>query len=316
MAETSYPTLGGGSVVDWTYERLMASVTGAWFTSSPTLGPVMHADATGRQVKVQPHRSAIIFGYRWETDGSGLTRQLDANTSGQPRIDLGVLRLDRSTRSVRFQVKAGAPAATPVAPTLTQQVTENGVWELPCGTVRVTSTTSGQAASNLPSVASSDVAPLDYYGGTQPLVVHSARMPAASGFPGSIALQYDTGRTYRAVGANWELLGEMGALTSAAASSGWTASNVRLQRVNGLCWFQFSATRAGALLNAGTDSVVFTVSAGFRPPADIPMVGMMGATPLRFYLDSSNGNITMTDSGAQVPTGSLICIHPATWPAA
>ena len=66
---------------------------------------------------------------------NGAMRVLDApvtlavaeNTSGNPRIDRVVARLDEADRTIEFAVKQGTPAGSPVAPALTKT---EGVYEL------------------------------------------------------------------------------------------------------------------------------------------------------------------------------------------
>lgn len=66
---------------------------------------------------------------------NGAMRVLDApitlavaeNTSGNPRIDRVVARLNEASRTIEFAVKQGTPAGSPVAPTLTRT---EGVYEL------------------------------------------------------------------------------------------------------------------------------------------------------------------------------------------
>ena len=56
------------------------------------------------------------------------------NTSGNPRIDRIVARLNYADRKIEFAVLAGTPGGSPVAPTLTQNTT---VWELSLAQIAV-----------------------------------------------------------------------------------------------------------------------------------------------------------------------------------
>jgi hypothetical protein len=118
VAETSFPVAGGAGVTDAAYERLMGPIMGAgrygFSPSNATLtGPLIYADASGRQVKAYANQSAIIRGFRWESGSTPPTIALDANTSGNPRQDLIVLRLTRSTYTVRLAKINGTPASSP-----------------------------------------------------------------------------------------------------------------------------------------------------------------------------------------------------------
>lgn len=59
--------------------------------------------------------------------------------------------------SVRFAIKQGTLATSPVAPSVTQNTLANGVWEIPVGTVRVASMSTANADAGLPSVLAEDV---------------------------------------------------------------------------------------------------------------------------------------------------------------
>lgn len=202
MAETSYPLAGGGSVTDARYEKLMAEISGSGFLGNPNnLSPLMYADGTGRQVKVAASRAAVIRGFRWESDAAGLTQPLAANTSGFSRIDLGVLRLNRADFSVRFAIKQGTPASSPVSPSVTQDTLDAGVWEIPVGRVTVASTTAAEADANLPSIANLDVTSLEYYVGPPPIVGGSTSRPAHA--PGLQFFEVDTGRLELSNGYVW-----------------------------------------------------------------------------------------------------------------
>jgi len=56
------------------------------------------------------------------------------NTSGNPRVDRIVARLNYTDRKIEFAVLTGTPAGSPVAPTLTQNTT---VWELSLAQIAV-----------------------------------------------------------------------------------------------------------------------------------------------------------------------------------
>ena len=58
-----------------------------------------------------------------------------ANASGNPRIDTVILQADYALQTVRLAVLQGTPAASPVAPTLTQ--TANTLWEIPLADIAV-----------------------------------------------------------------------------------------------------------------------------------------------------------------------------------
>lgn len=315
MAETSYPVAGGGTVSDAAYEDLMAPVMGQGrVTFSPNSSalsqPLMYADSTGRQVKLRPNEAVIVRGFRWETDGSGLTRSLDANTSGLPRLDMGVLELDREDFTVRFQIIKGTPAANPVPPTAVQQEGPNGVFQWPVGLARVSSSNlAGQ-----PSIASSDITPLDYFLTPPGGVGHSGRRPS-NPYPGQRYSEYDTGREWVSLNNTWHLIGENGALVAQSTLSGWGDPYILCRRRNGFVVFQALMKRTGAAITGGADSNLATLEERFRPPNDMYLVGYQGAgLAIRAHIASASGILSLRNYGATINTNDYITIHPATWP--
>jgi len=77
--------------------------------------------------------SAVVNGVLYINDAV-LALAVAANASGNPRIDSVILRKDTAAQTVRAVVKQGTPAATPVAPTLTQTA---GTWETPIADISV-----------------------------------------------------------------------------------------------------------------------------------------------------------------------------------
>lgn len=319
MGEISYPVAGGGAVVDRRYELLMAEISGAGMLGLPTLTQLMWADSTGRQVKLKPNRKAIIRGYRWETDGDGLTFPLEPNTSGNPRLDMAVLRLDRSTWTVRFFVKVGTPAANPVAPAVTQNDDDNGVWEIPVGTVRVASTTSTGAASGQPSIALADITPLEYYLAPPPLVAHSQRMPTVR--PAQLVTQYDKSRVLTGLGDSFHLVGENGPWVKLAVKSGWDNANVWVQRRNGFVYMQAILYRntPGKTTARSTDIVLFNLPVDYRPPVDGPPVTYLDGAHqdwfARCYVSPATGDVGIVGYDNALADNHFVIIHPVTWPA-
>ena len=93
------------------------------------------ADSTGMQVKV-PDGTAWVEGQACLNDAQ-VTLAVGAADASNPRIDRVVLRKDSAANTFALLVLAGTPAASPVAPTLTQSAT---VWEVPLAQVLVPAT--------------------------------------------------------------------------------------------------------------------------------------------------------------------------------
>lgn len=306
MAELSYPTTGGGSVVDANYEALIGQSVPSGLIGPSNSLDLVYADSSGRQVKVRANRAAMVRGYRWQTDGAGITRSITANSSGQPRIDLAVLRLNRADWTVTFQVIAGAPAANPVAPSPTQSDGPSGVWELPLAHIAVANQASTIVAANVTSRAPYQSS-FQYEGAATPPSTMNART------------FYDEGkaRMYDQIGGSWRITGEYTDPLTASASSGWTAQAIRLHRVNGFVWFYLQVSRAGANIGPETQSVIYNMPAAYRPATttDFGLVGYCAGNLVRGYVDASTGTVYLQDYKTQVATGQSLTFHPAVWPA-
>lgn len=318
MAETSYPIADGSGVTDATYEKLVGPLTGAGrygFTpsSSALSTPLVYGDSSGRQVKVNANQAAIVRGFRWESGTSPVTVALDANTSGNPRYDLIVLRLTRATYQVRLAKITGTPAASPAAPAPVQDEGSTGVWDLPVARVRVISS----GVSGQPLIPNTEVTTLDWWVGPPPITCASAASPPLT--HGQLVHHTDTNRTYRSVGSSLVLLGERGALTDVAPAAGWTSSHLSAQRVNGFVYFQGLITLSAANKAANTDITVCTLPTTFRPEDgnDISGVGWMSPNQVcQVYVDGPTGTVSVFNYPSTFPTGGSLTIHPMTWPAA
>jgi len=75
------------------------------------------------------------------------------NTSGNPRIDRIVARLNYTDRKIEFGVLTGTPAGSPVAPTLTRNTT---VWELSLARIAVANGFSTIVTANITDERSND----------------------------------------------------------------------------------------------------------------------------------------------------------------
>lgn len=131
MAEVSYPwNTVPVNEAEWREMMEQALLTGIFRGALNELQG--YADSTGLQVKVKTGK-ALIKGHFYKSDAETVLA-IGANSSGNPRIDLVVLRANFATRAVNLAVVPGTPAASPVAPALTQT---SGVWELAIAEVAV-----------------------------------------------------------------------------------------------------------------------------------------------------------------------------------
>ncbi len=91
--------------------------------------------------------AAFVRGYFFEVHTTLETLALSAAHATNPRIDRIVVRRDLAARTMTLAVLAGAAAATPVAPALTQTV--GGVYELSLAQVRVNAAVASVNTSNI-----------------------------------------------------------------------------------------------------------------------------------------------------------------------
>jgi len=103
------------------------------------------ADSTGMNVKVYAGQSMVRGHYFVSTATETLT--ITAADATNPRIDAVVLELDPSANTILLKVLPGTPAASPVAPSLTQ--TDSGVFQQLLGLVAVAAAATTIAAGNV-----------------------------------------------------------------------------------------------------------------------------------------------------------------------
>lgn len=316
MAETSFPTEDGGGVTDAAYEQLMGPVTSSGRVafspaSSQLTTPLIYADSTGRQVKAYANQAALVRGFRWESGSTPVVIALDANTSGNPRRDLIVLRLNRADYTVRLAKITGTPAATPSPPAPIQDAGTTGVWDLPVADVRVVSSgTTGQ-----PIIAPADVADRAWW--IQPPGAMARNGVGPNPTHGQFLHHTDTTRMYRGHGTSWVLAGEREPMTTLTPASGWATADIYGRRVNGWVYFQAQVSSNNNLA-AGTDLLICTLPSIFRPDgvSYIAGVGWMGPNQIcRVYINASTGTVQALNYPQTFPAGTVLSVHPMVWPA-
>lgn len=139
MAESSWPLPPNAVVSDTQYEQLLLGYTPSGVVGSPGDTGIITAPGSGtRIITVRLGKLAFVRGHLWSSGTSDVNlASLAANASGNPRIDLVVLRYTRSTGVVAVAVITGTPAASPSAPAPTQTLTTSGVFEIPIAQVAV-----------------------------------------------------------------------------------------------------------------------------------------------------------------------------------
>ncbi|MFB6392641.1 hypothetical protein [Polymorphospora lycopeni] len=266
MAESSYPD---PSVTQLQHERLLGRLGPSGLLGSPADLPLVYADGTGtRTTKIRANRQALVEGYGWENDGVEVTKTHAANSSGQTRIDVVVLRLSRSTWDVTSQIVQGTPGAGP--PAVTMQTGSSGVWELPVADVAV--------ASGATTFAGSVVTPRAWYVGDDgQIICTSTTRPPHS--PGRQITETNTGQVLVSVGSQWLILREDTGWVPLTPAAGWGARLLQVRRLNGQVTLWCNVRRTGSTLAANTTSIITTLPTGFRPAVGGEVIEIPAITP-------------------------------------
>ncbi|WP_151484857.1 hypothetical protein [Streptomyces albicerus] len=136
MAESSWPDPAASRVVnDLQYERLVAVQHVDGLLGDPPDQALVFADGSALSVFLRASRYAQLRGHGWTSGTAQLTKTITSNTSGQTRVDLVVLGLNRSTWAVTSYVKQGTPGAG--VPALQLDTGDTGIFEIPLAEVTV-----------------------------------------------------------------------------------------------------------------------------------------------------------------------------------
>lgn len=299
MAQYSRPSPDNGRVVtDDDYEALTLGYAVDGLIGSTADTYPVYADSTGRQVKVRAGKRALVRGYLWGADpSSDETIATTTNTSGNPRIDRLVLRLDRTTHNVRTALLTGTPGASPAAPALTQNTSTSGMWEFPLAR--------WQVASGYTTIAAGDIQPEGWYTIPDGSIVWPSTVtgwaPAGSALRAGLSgFEADSGFMYRYNGTKWLRNNDeqvvttdqqwLNTTTYAAMSSG----NVTPNRSQGLGFPVASSSRYAwelRLLYVGVNNVALAVRSTF-PSGSRLDVGFIGYTSTGGAWNVNTSNIT------------------------
>lgn len=265
MAVDSYPNSAHNSraISLAEHEQILRPFGRTGFLNYSTTLPV-YAGAGARTLMLRAGTQGAVRGTRFSVtsehtiDGTMIL----ANTSGQPRRDLLVMRLDRAAAdpnkfTINPVVITGAPAAVPVAPSPVTNDTLDGtgVWDFPVCEIPVPN-----GATTL-TLAQSDFrgwwcTPSGYTG-------LSTAFPPVE--PGLIFRANDTGVTY--VGTNtgkWQRIYINSGWINVGLPSGWSGT-LGFAKVGDLAIMSARVTRTGAALAATVSPVLYTVAESFRP---------------------------------------------------
>ncbi|MEV8600436.1 hypothetical protein AB0465_11220 [Streptomyces griseoviridis] len=258
MAQDSWPSPAHNSrqVTDPEYERIAALFSGDGVYGDPTDTAVVSA-GVGLNVNVRANVFASVRGHAWTSGTTTVTLPITANASGQTRVDRIVLRLDRSTWTVRARVKEGTPGAG--VPTLTQQTGDTGVYEILLANVTV-----------LNGAAAVTVARGERYVGTRVRVTTSTALTDPNPLLGEVRYETDTGRLRlydgTALRTIFEDSGVIGVNSSLSAWSNEVESVVQLR--NGVVTLRLGSFKrlSGALAATDESRLPVTIPAAYRHP--------------------------------------------------
>lgn len=237
-------------------EQLLAPLGGSGLIGYTGTTPV-YADSTGRQVKVRAGVHGWIRGTKF-TNTAETVVSLTTNTSGNPRVDLLVARLTRSTYVVSYVVIAGAAAATPLAPQPVRNDTidGSGVYDLPLAEIKV--------ANGYTTVAALDVTNRAWWRSVSGYHGLAAAPPPVEA--GAFFRANDTGITYiGTAGGAWQKIYFNGGWKSPGVPAGWNPVNFAFIRVNDLVVMNARLIRTGGNVAATVSPVMCVLSEGYRP---------------------------------------------------
>lgn len=298
MAETSWPAQNhsSGAVSDTEYEQLAHPQAADGMVGTPAGTQPVYADSTGRQVKVRADRFGLVRGFIWWSGSTEVTKAIAANSSGQTRIDLVVLRLTRSTGDVTVQIVAGTPGAG--APALTNNTGTTGVWEMALATVTV--------LNGAATITAAQCVRSEWYLGEPLIICTAATRPPHS--PGRRIWQTDTATGFTSDGTAWLVTLEDTDWLSASAASGWTLLSGEYRRRNGMVTAVVIAQRTGSQLNPNTASLLTTLPVGYRPSLIVPVAAICN-TPFEVRAQVNNiGQIAIDTYGAILATGRAVSL--------
>lgn len=276
----------------------------------------IHADSTGRHVKMRPDVVGWIRGTRFNNDSETIL-PIAGNTSGKTRIDLVVLRKRRQESSlgagdqhtVAPVVIQGVAADNPIAPSPVRSASSaTSFYDVVLGEVTVpadaSTTTAGQVVCRAYYVNGMGYTGRDAWG----------KPPVE---PGVLFHAVDTGKTYIGSAAgSWLVLYDDSGWVPVPLANGWSKSTTgiaQVRRINRVGYLNLDVFRTGDALSAGS-VLMGTLPAGFPPDSPTHIVpgsvSGIGGTA-RFVIDNA-GNIRI-DNFTPIATGKPVSTATS-WP--
>ena len=282
MAQSSWPDPATDRVVtDVQHEQLAARFSDDGVYGTPADSAVVTA-GTGLSVDIRANVNASLRGHGWTSGADGDSIPISANPGSSTRIDWVVLRLDRSTWTVRAVPVGGTPGAG--APALTQDTGDTGVYEIPLARVTV-----------LAGASSVTVTRAEQYVGarTRPCT-STTRNP--NPMPGETCFETDTGIMRLWTGSAWHaVFDDSGVISVNSPVSSWSNEvESVLQKRNGSVHLRLgSFQRTGGTLSGGSESrLPVLVPAAYRHPSrdQYCIAYCTGVEPARIIIYSGSSN--------------------------
>lgn len=218
----------------------------------------VYADSTGRQVKVRAGVYGRIRGTRFNNATETIVA-LTTNTSGSPRIDLLVARLNRpGGYVVGYAVIPGAPGANPIAPqpVLNETIDGSGTYDIPLAEIKV--------AHNYTSVAATDVSNRAWWVSPSGFHGFDAAKPPAKG--GALFRANDSGITYIGTSSgSWQRLHYNTGWKALTAPTGYTFGAMHFARAGDSVHMNARVIVTRSNIASGTNLTFGTLGDAFKP---------------------------------------------------
>lgn len=256
MAESSWPGPGPATVTEAQWEALAEGFWQSGLIGSPLDPAPVFADSTGMHVKIRAGTRARVRGQLWDAGDTDLVVQISANAAGSTRIDLVVLRLDRSTWLVEATVVEGTPGGG--VPAVATDVGDTGEWDLIIGRVDVPA---GESTSITPSMVAARTA---YLGPVLEIANTGQPLGQQGAYPYRLryAPAQDRLMLERPAGTVdlWRDTGWVQVTTLGQTISGWEVTRPTYARRVGM-WVHLNLgnfERTGGAISRGTDTRIMT----------------------------------------------------------
>lgn len=284
------------------HEQIVAPLGLSGLLTYTSTAPVF-ADSSGMQVKLRAGVAASLRGTRFNNLTETLI-SITSNASGNPRIDLVVLRLRRTESSlgagdqytVAPFVIEGTPAATPVAPSPVRDDTPGaGFWDIPLAEVTVpsgdVSIDAAQVATRAYFISGSGYAGRDDWG----------KPPVE---PGVFFRANDTGITYvgTAAGAWQSLYYDTGwvDITTGKDKAGWDFRDFAVARSGNIVTMSMYLVRDGGGIGASTSQYFGPVPSQFKPSRNVYGVAYIQSPDHATHAAvTADGQILLAANGSQ-----------------